>query len=294
MPQTMTYKAYAKINLALDVTGKRADGYHFVRMVMETIDLYDTLRVTESDEPIFRLTTDAETLPADRTNLVIKAAEAMKEHFHFKGGAVFDLEKRIPMAAGLAGGSADAAAAMHALNALYDLNAGVETLSKIALTIGADVPYCLRGGSMLAEGIGEALTPLPAPPPCEILLAKPFGEVSTKEIYTALDTIENPEHPDIDACAAALSGGDIKELSSSCGNILEAVTMSKMPVIRELTEIMYDYGAYKAMMSGSGPTVFGLFPSGRDSEITQAYRTLKSKHLTSDLLITSFYNGAGI
>ncbi len=252
-------KAMAKINLGLDVVGKRPDGYHDLRMIMQTVNLYDRVKLSMTRSPGVRVKTNLRFLPTDRANHAYQAAQMLMEEFGIKEGAFIELEKHIPVAAGLAGGSSDAAAVLEGMNLLFDLGLSQEELRERGVKIGADVPYCILGGTALAEGIGERLTSLPRIPDCSIVIAKPDVRVSTKYVYTHLVLDDQTLHPQIDAQIDAIRCGDLKAMSSLCGNVLESVTIPAHPQIARLKEEMLEGGALTAMMSGSGPSVFGIF-----------------------------------
>lgn len=252
-------RACAKINLGLDVLGRRPDGYHDLRMIMQSIRLFDRISMRQTRAEGIRMKTNLPFLPADSGNLAVRGARLLMEEFDIREGLFIDLEKHIPVAAGLAGGSADAAAAMVGVNRLFGLGLSLKELMERASRIGADVPFCLMRGTALAEGIGEKLTPLPAPPACFVLLAKPDAHVSTKYVYTHLDLEQLETHPRIDRQLQALQEKDLAALAGAMGNVLETVTGSLCPQIGEIKKIMKEHGALGAMMSGSGPTVFGLF-----------------------------------
>ena len=256
-------RAMAKINLGLDVLGKRENGYHDLRMIMQTVSLFDriTLRMTKASG--IRIQTNLGFLPADASNLAVRAAQLLFDEFSLEGGLFIDLEKHIPVAAGLAGGSSDAAAVLFGVNELFGLKLTREQLMERGLKLGADVPFCVLRGTALAEGVGEILTSTRPMPPCHILLAKPPVHVSTKFVFGNLRADEILTHPDIDGQLKALEDGDLKALADKMGNVLEAVTVPAYPVIRELKAKMMEGGAIGAMMSGSGPTVFGLFDDER-------------------------------
>lgn len=258
----LTEKAYAKINLGLDVIRKRPDGYHEVRMVMQTLGLCDELSVERTDEPGAVISTDNDNIPAGEDNLIHKAYRLMAETYGLAGGIKVYLKKKIPVAAGLAGGSSDAAATMRAVNVLFDLKLTDDRLKELGVRIGADVPYCITGGTALSEGIGEILTPLKDCPKCSVLLAKPPVDVSTAHVYGNL-RLEQVSHPDIDAITDGIRSGDIEKIAANLGNVLESVTVSENPVIDDIKQLMSDSGAIPGgvLMSGSGPTVFGLFDS---------------------------------
>lgn len=267
-------KARAKINLGLDVLRKREDGYHEVRMIMQTIQLYDKINLTESSEAGIRVQTNLRYLPVNEDNLVYKAAKLLMDEFSVDKGIEIQLEKHIPVAAGMAGGSSDAAAVLVGVNKMFDLGLSKKDLMERGVKIGADVPYCVMRGTALAEGIGEKLTPLPQMPECHLVIAKPKISVSTKFVYGNLKANELKEHPDIDGQIAALKSGDLKGLCSRLGNVLETVTIPAYPVIAEIKETMLQEGALGALMSGSGPTVFGIFDE--EAAAKKAFNTLKS------------------
>lgn len=250
--------AYAKINLSLDVTGKLPNGYHQVRMIMQTVGIYDTLTFERTDGEI-RITADGGELPLGPDNLIYKAILLMRETYGITGGARVHLEKRIPIAAGMAGGSTDAACAMKAMNELYELGLSRQSLMELAVKIGADVPYCIMGGTALAEGIGEKLTKLRDMPRMLLLVAKPNAFVSTKEVYQRLDSKEIPDHPDVDGMMEAVQAGELAGIVGRLGNVLETVTVEMVPAIGVLKSRMLEGGALGSLMSGSGPTVFGIF-----------------------------------
>ncbi len=264
--RTVIRKAYAKINLGLDVTGRRPNGYHDVRMIMQTVDLYDVVTLQKAEEPGIFVETGREDLPGDKTNLVYRAADSMIRACGITEGIRIRLEKRIPMAAGMAGGSTDAAAVFHGVNELFDLGMSREALCSLGVEIGADVPYCIHGGTALAEGIGEKLTPLPKPPECILVIAKPDIDVSTKYVYENLHLESLQRHPDIDGMRAAILEGSLDGLTGRMENVLESVTAVRYPIIGELKALMCAGGAKNALMSGSGPTVFGVFERQEQAE----------------------------
>ncbi len=253
-------QAYAKLNLALDVVGVRDNGYHDVRMIMQTVDLHDSLAFKKSETPGITLSVGGADLPAGPGNLVYDAAKLLLDTYGVKEGVQITLDKCIPMASGMAGGSSDAAAALRGLNRLFDLGATPEALRRIGVQLGADIPYCLEGGTALAEGIGEIITPLPAIPRCFILIVKPPAGVSTSFVYRNLD-MDNLDHPDVDGMITAIKNGSYIGIASKLGNVLERVTLAHCPEIATIKEQMLSLGADGVLMSGSGPTVFGLFPT---------------------------------
>lgn len=251
-------KGYAKINLGLDVIRRLPNGYHQVKMVMQAIDLWDELTLERSEGGI-TMTTDSHSLATDESNLVRRAARLMQETFSLKTGLTIHLQKNIPIAAGLAGGSTDAAAVMKGINRLFDLNVPLPKLMELSTAIGADVPFCILGGTALAEGIGERLTPLAPIPFCHILIAKPDISVSTKYVYEHLDSTGIEKHPDLDGMTAAISSGSLPGIISRMENVLETVTIPAHPVIAAIKRRLLKLGAEGSLMSGSGPTVFGIF-----------------------------------
>ena len=262
----ITRQAYGKINLGLDVLGKREDGYHIVKMIMQTVDLHDTLKFTKNTTGEITMTCDNETLPVDDNNLCIRAAKLLKDEFGFEGGVDIHLSKRIPIAAGMAGGSADAATVLKAVNDIFELGLSKKELMKHGVTLGADIPYCIMGGTALAEGIGEVLTRISPMPTTPILIAKPPVNVSTGQVYGALDSLESYEHPNIDALVHAIEYEDILGIAPKMGNVLADVTMPMVPEISKIVDFMESHGAIRAMMTGSGPTVFGVFDDSDEME----------------------------
>ncbi|HET7658647.1 MAG TPA: 4-(cytidine 5'-diphospho)-2-C-methyl-D-erythritol kinase [Bacillales bacterium] len=250
-------KAPAKINLALDVLRKREDGYHEVNMVMTTIDLADRLELQEISGDVIRLSTTSSYLPEDDRNLAFRAAKLVKERFSVKKGVSIFIDKQIPVAAGLAGGSSDAAGVLKGLNQLWELGLSREELASLGSKIGSDVAFCVYGGTALATGRGEILKPISSPPPCWVVLAKPEIGVSTKETYAQLD-LKRAHHPDVSEVVMAIENADYHSLCKGLGNIFEEQTMKKVPQVAQIKEKMQEAGADGVLMSGSGPTVFGL------------------------------------
>lgn len=263
-----TARSYAKINLTLDVLGKRPDGYHDVEMIMQTVSLHDIVVVDKTDTEI-SVSTNLRYLPTNEKNIAYKAALAFFEYTNIDGGCDIAITKNIPVAAGLAGGSGNAAAVLCALDRLYNTNLPINILKEIGATLGADVPYCFSGGTVLATGIGEILTPLPAVPKCTILMVKPPISVSTGTVYEAIDTAEIIKHPDTDAMISAIKSGDIGAVADNLSNVMGTVTENIHPIVRGIRRKMILNGALGAVMSGSGPTVFGIFPD---------YDTAKKSH----------------
>ncbi len=282
---TLTRKAYAKINLGLDVVGRLENGYHQVRMIMQAVGLYDVLTFRAAKSGI-GITTDSGELPTGEDNLICRAARLLMETYGVEAGVEIHLEKHIPIAAGMAGGSTDAAATLQGLNDLFALQLSQEQLRQLGVQIGADVPYCIMGGTALAEGIGEVLTPLPPAPQGTILIARPDIRVSTKYVYEHLDAGETWQHPDIDGMRSAIESGDLAGVTERLGNVLETVTVEAYPVIAQLKREMLSCGAMGSLMSGSGPTVFGIYGSGEQARA--ARDCLEKKGLARELFVTGF------
>lgn len=284
----ISLKALAKINLGLDVVRRREDGYHEVRMIMQTIYLYDRLDIKMTKEPGIQIQTNLSFLPVNENNLIYKAAKLLMDEFSITDGVSVKLDKRIPVAAGMAGGSTDAAAMLIGVNRLFSLGLTKKQLMERGVQIGADVPYCIMRGTALAEGIGEALSPLPQMVKCPVLIAKPSISVSTKFVYQNLKLDDTTIHPDIDRLIDDIKAKNLHDIAAHMGNVLETVTIPNYPVIDEIKKHMLSNGAIGAMMSGSGPTVFGLF----DDEDTakKAYKAMRSSHLARQVYLTSVYN----
>ena len=263
---SITLKSRAKINLSIDVLGKRQDGYHLVEMIMQTIDLYDLIEINEKDNDQITIKSTSDEIPLDCNNLVYKAANLIKKTFNINKGVEIHIKKNIPVAAGMAGGSSNAAAALVGLNKLWNLNLSNQQLEKIGLKLGADVPFCINGGAVLASGIGEELTPIKGltKDVC-ILVCKPDLFVSTKEVYECIDSKDIDKRPNNKFLIECLKNEDTRQLAENMFNVLEGVTMDKHPVIQQIKDIMTNYRALGAMMSGSGPTVFGLYENREDA-----------------------------
>lgn len=283
-------KALGKINLGLDVLRRREDGYHEVKMIMQTVSLCDELELKKSRKEGIQVQTNLYYLPTNENNLVYKAAQLLMEEFDIRGGVSIQLRKKIPVSAGMAGGSSDAAAVLWGMNQMYGLGLSRKDLMERGVKLGADVPYCILRGTALAEGIGERLTTLPSMPKCYLLIAKPGINVSTKYVYENLhaNDLKAEQHPDVDAVIEALKEKDLAALSSRMGNVLETVTVSAYPVIDQIKKCMMNAGALGAMMSGSGPTVFGIFDS--QAKARRAYRGMKGKRFVKQAYVTVPYN----
>ena len=288
MANVIHLKALAKINLGLDVIGIREDGYHLVRMIMQTVDLFDWVTIRKSDREGIALSTNLNFLPTDEHNIAYQAAKLLKQDFGQIGGVEMRIHKCIPVAAGMAGGSTDAAAVLYGMNQLYHLGLPMKRLMEYGLKLGADVPYCLLRGTALAEGIGEKLTRLAPMPDCYILIAKPPVSVSTKLVYQTLDALEEPQHPPIDAQIQALEAQDLTALAMNMGNVLEGVTVPMHPEIVQIKEMMEAQGAVAAMMSGSGPTVFGIF--SEEAKAYEAKTKIRNSGLARQVYVTKPYN----
>ena len=276
MKNEVEIQAYAKINLGLDVVGKLDNGYHLLRSVMQQIDLHDTVTLKKQEpEKGITFTSNSGEIPLDDTNLAYKAAKLIMAQAGLDAGVEIHLEKRIPVAAGMAGGSTDGAAVLIGMNELFQLGYDMEKLKAMGVKLGADVPFCIQGGTALAEGIGEKLTVISTIPSMYFVIAKPPIFVSTKYVYENLKLGEL-EHPDTDGILAALEQKDVVAMTKRLGNVLESVTIKKYPIIDALKNSMKEAGAIGALMSGSGPTVFGVFSSMEDAEKTE--KVLKEQY----------------
>ena len=316
-------KALAKINLGLDVLGRRDNGYHNVRMVMQTIYLYDDVKIErypiletqhnqknqhnqhnqhnqnnqhnqhnqhnqENRVDQVHIESNLYYLPSNENNIAYKAAKLLIDEFGLQDRVQISLRKRIPVAAGLAGGSANAAAVLYGMNRLFELHLTEEELMERGVKLGADVPYCIMRGTVLAEGIGEELSPLSPMPKCYVLIAKPGISVSTKVVYEKLDSKAIVEHPNIDGIIAGLDAQDLEQVTTHMGNVLEQVTIQDYPVIEKIKDVMKENGAVNAMMSGSGPTVFGIFRSR--PEAIKAMKAMKRKKLAKQIYVANIHN----
>ncbi len=284
--------ANAKINLGLDVLRRREDGYHEVKMIMQMVDLYDTLTFESREDDEIHIATNSGKLPCDESNLIYKAAMVLFKEVGKKIGVNIYLEKRIPIAAGMAGGSTDAAATFLALNELLGSPLSKEKLQEISVRVGADVPYCIMGGTALSEGIGEVLTALPLPPQAHLLIAKPDIDVSTAFVYKnlRLDTIQ--KHPDIDGMKAAIEHGDLQGIADRMENVLETVTIPAYPIIGKIKDICKQEGALNALMSGSGPTVFAIYTDLEKAE--NAAKRIQNEMKIQEVFVTQFQRTEGL
>lgn len=286
----LTLKAYGKINLGLDALSKRPDGYHELSMIMQTVGIYDTLTFSVTEEPGIKLTVEVEggsqpaSVPVDQSNLVWRAADLLMREFDIRQGVRIHLVKRIPVAAGMAGGSSDCAAALKGVNQLFGLGLSLTQLQERGVKLGADVPYCLLGGTALAEGIGEKLTVLPDMPDCPMVIAKPAIGISTPFVFKNLRVYELESHPDIAGMRGAIEAGDLDGVVSRLENVLETAAIPHFPIVGEIKQAMAQLGAKGVLMSGSGPTVFGIFADRAAAET--AAKELKSKELAAQVFVT--------
>lgn len=279
-------KAYGKINLGLDVIRKRPDGYHDLDMIMQMVDVYDDVIIEKKAGEEIVVKADAAVLSNGKDNLAYMAAKMLFDEFGIKSGVEITIHKRIPIAGGMAGGSSDCATTLIGINEIFNLGLSKQQLMERGVKLGADVPYCVLGGTAIARGIGEVLTPLPTPPQCHVIIAKPPISVSTAYVYGHIRPDEITKRPDIEQMTLAIKEQDLNKLSDLLYNVMEEVTVSEYPVIEKLKSIMLENGALNSIMSGSGPTVFGLFD---DREKAQAaMKALDSKELTEQLYLTKF------
>ncbi|MGL5822837.1 MAG: 4-(cytidine 5'-diphospho)-2-C-methyl-D-erythritol kinase [Sarcina sp.] len=281
----MKRKAYAKINIALDVIGKREDGYHLLKMIMQTVDIYDEIEVKKTNSPnTIKLTTDKYYLPTDEKNLAYKAAKLFVDTYKIKDGVEIHIKKNIPVSAGMAGGSTDAATVLYLMNKVFNVKESKENLKNLAIKIGADVPYCIDGGTALCEGIGEKIKKLKPFKDKILVVVKPSFGVSTKEVYGDLDITKINKHADIEGIIKCMGREDLYGVSTRMRNILENVTVKKHRIVREIKDELRLSGAIGTMMSGSGPTVFAFF---EDMLVAQkAYDKMKTLYCNSDIFIT--------
>lgn len=292
MDKVVSRKAYAKINLSLDVLRRRDDGYHEVKMIMQQVDIWDelTFKIDENASEqitlrVLNAPVNADLGPVEK-NLIYRAAKLILDEYGRSEKVSISLSKNIPVAAGMAGGSTDAAAVFHGLNELLDLGMSDTKMCQMGVKLGADIPYCIMGGTMLAEGIGELLSPLPTPPECVLLIAKPDIAVSTKYVYENLHANELKEHPDVDAMIEAIKAGRLEDMANLLGNVLQNVSCMAYPIIEDIKKVMIDGGAMNSLMSGSGPTVFGIFDS-TDLVLAEACaEKIKADGLAHEVFVT--------
>lgn len=279
-------KAYGKINLGLDVIRKRPDGYHDLDMVMQMVDVYDDVILTRLEGTEIVVRTDTTVLSNGKDNLAYMAAKMLMDEFGIAQGLEITIRKRIPIAGGMAGGSSDCAATLKGVNQMFDLGLSKEELMERGVRLGADVPYCILGGTAIARGIGEILTPLPTPPECHVIIAKPPVSVSTAFVYGNIRPDKIERRPDIEAMVSAIKAQNLYKLAESLYNVMEDITVPKYPIIQEIKTVMLENGALNSIMSGSGPTVFGLYDDIEKAE--QTVELLKAKGLTEQLYLTKF------
>lgn len=279
-------KAYGKINLGLDVIRKRPDGYHDLDMVMQMVDVYDDVILTQIEGTEIVVRTDTAVLSNGTDNLAYMAARMLMDEFGITQGLEITIKKRIPIAGGMAGGSSDCAATLKGVNQMFDLGLSKEELMERGVRLGADVPYCILGGTAIARGIGEILTSLPTPPECHVIIAKPPVSVSTAFVYGNIRPDKIERRPDIEAMVSAIKTQDLYKLAESLYNVMEDITVPQYPIIQEIKTVMLDNGALNSIMSGSGPTVFGLYDDIEKAE--QTVELLKAKELTEQLYLTKF------
>ena len=274
----MKTKAYAKVNISLDVIGKRDDGYHILEMIMQTIDLYDVIEIDKAEKGI-NIECNRCYVPTDERNLAYKAARLFLDEYNINQGVNIKIHKNIPVSAGMAGGSTNAAAVLRVMNKLFNINASIKELRNIALKIGADVPYCIEGGTALCEGIGEKITYLKPFRNCIMVVVKPSFGVSTKEVYGGLDINKIYKHPNTQGLIRALENRDIKFVANNMRNVLENVTLNRHKIIRTIKLQMIENGALGSLMSGSGPTVFGIFDDMVKAQRCYDYMKLNYKEV---------------
>lgn len=283
----LALKAYGKINLGLDVLRKRPDGYHDLKMIMQMVDVYDDIVITKTDrKDEIVVATDKFVLENEKGNLAYMAVKLLFDEFNIHQGIEIKINKRIPIAGGMAGGSSDCATTLMGINKMFDLKLSKEDLMKRGVKLGADVPYCVLGKTAIAEGIGEILTPLPTPPSCYVIIAKPPVSVSTAFVYGNIRADEITKRPDIDGMAEAIKNGDLYKMSSLLYNVMEDVTVPEYPIIADIKKMMIENGALNSIMSGSGPTVFGIYDNLEKAENTM--KLLKKSNLTEQLYLTKF------
>ena len=279
-------KAYGKINLALDVLRKREDGYHDLDMIMQMVDVYDDIIIEKNNIKDIVVRTDKAVLSNGKDNLAYMAAKTLMDEFGISQGVIITINKRIPIAGGMAGGSSDCATTMIGINQMFDLGLDKKALMERGVKLGADVPYCILGGTAIARGIGEVLTPLKTPPQCHVIIAKPPVSVSTAFVYGHIRPNQIKKHPDVEKMVEAINNQDLKMLAGLLSNVMEEVTIPEYPVIQDIKEVMLENGALNSIMSGSGPTVFGLYDDKESAEKT--VELLKKKQLTEQVYLTKF------
>lgn len=281
----MKIRAYAKINLSLDVLGRRPNGYHDVKMIMQSVGIYDELTINTNDTGYINLSCSDPRLTCDESNLIYKAAKSILSYSDSEAGVDIHLNKNIPMAAGMAGGSADAAATFVGINELLSLGLSNETLRELGVKLGADIPFCIEGGTYLSEGIGEVLTKLPDVPDCYLVISKPDIDVSTKYVYENLVLNDTTVHPDVDGMILGIRGNSLEAIIPKMSNLLETVTATKYPIIGKIESILLDNNALGSMMSGSGPTVFSIFDN--EEAANKAFDAIRNKMPDCNSFVTT-------
>ncbi len=281
-------KARAKINTALDVLGKRDDGYHELRMIMQTVNLCDNIFIKKTNTGNIELKCNLAWMPVDERNLMYKAADLMRNRYSITSGVAMDLTKTIPVAAGLAGGSSDCAAVIIGMNRLFNLSLSQEEMCRLGKELGADVPYCIMRGTVLAEGIGERLTRLKPFPNCFVLLCKPNINVSTATVFKSLDLSKANKRPNIDLMIKNIEKGDLKAISDGMCNVLESVTVNNYPIIADIKAKMLEMKAIGSMMSGSGPTVFGFYENYETG--LAALKEIRRIFHVKEIYLTTIFN----
>lgn len=284
----ITLNARAKVNIGLDITGLMANGYHLVDMVMQTLQMHDEVTIRKKKEKGIEIRSNLRYLPLNENNIVFQAAKLMMEEFEITDGLRFDIKKVIPVAAGMAGGSADAASTLMGINRIYGLSLTVEELCDRGLKLGADVPYCIQGGTMHATGIGEHLTRIRKMPDCYVAIAKPKASASTKVVYQRFDQLDEVVHPNMGLLLNHIDRGNLTQIANGMGNVLEQVTIPMIPEIAIIKEVMLKHGALNAMMSGSGPTVFGIYVDKIHAE--KAIKELQDMKAMQKCCVTKFWN----
>ena len=272
----MRIKAYAKINLSLDIVGKREDGYHLLRMIMQNIDLYDEISLEKENGSEIKITCNKNYVPTDERNLAYKAAKIFKEKYKISAGVKINIIKNIPVSAGLAGGSTDAATVLKLMNQVFEIGASNEELMELGLKLGADIPYCIQGGTALCEGIGEVITPLKPFKDKIVVLVKPAFGVSTKEVYKSFDLSKIRKHPETEGLISSMDKDDLKAVAYNMRNLLENVTLRKHKILIKIKEEMLEDGAVGSMMSGSGPSVFAMFDDMLKAQ--KSFEKMKEKY----------------
>jgi 4-diphosphocytidyl-2-C-methyl-D-erythritol kinase len=274
----MELKAYAKVNLCLDVTGVREDGYHLLKMVMQNIDLYDVVKVNKDKKGI-NLRCSTSTIPLDNRNIAYRSAELFIKNYNIKEGVDIYIEKNIPVEAGLAGGSADAAAVLKTMRDIFRPGISNAELANMALNLGADVPYCIYGGTALCEGIGEIITPLKPFKNHILVLVKPNFGVSTKEVYREIDNKSILNHPNSEIIIRAIEEDNLELLCNNMINVLENVTLEKYEALNTIKKEVFNFKGLGTLMSGSGPTIFGFFEDMFSAQKYYDYMKLKYKEV---------------